>query len=102
MTIFELALDHMRECGMPEDDAITALEQFGAGEGRDIEWGGIAPHLSPSQLKRIDAAAVGWIHAHTLCVAEAINHASALEFAVRFEALSHGAGGDDNFPPRAA
>jgi hypothetical protein len=139
MTIFELALDHMQECGMSEADAVAAVEQFGAAGGRDIEWGAIAPRLSVAQLKRIDDAAVGWLHAHRLALdaapetdpprgrmnpvecaarvtllaidsgmtveefASRINHATreeiaqameqlptdALEWAVKFEALSH-------------
>jgi hypothetical protein len=67
VTILELAFHHCVQNGMPEVEAWPFFDRFAHGAGRDIGWDDIAPRLSPALVKRIDDAAVGWIHAHRLC-----------------------------------
>jgi hypothetical protein len=115
VTIYDLATAHVQHCGASETDAEAILLEFGATAGSDIGWADIVPSIPTRWFKRIDDYALGWTMRHKRIVgavdeAEAISNATseqiaqamgslptdALEFAVRFEALSHT---EPQFPP---
>jgi hypothetical protein len=105
MTIYDLATAHIQDRGATPEEAEAILLEYGATSGSDIGWADIVPYIPPKWLKRIDDYAMGWTMRHKRIVGavDAINHATseqiaqameslptdALEFAVRFEALSH-------------
>ena len=65
MTIRELAMRRVQQCGMAPREAALMLEGFArTGEGSIIGWADIAPGLSRDQATRIDRAAVGYRMRH--------------------------------------
>lgn len=60
MTVFELAVARLEECGMTNDSAVACIERFGATTGKDIPWADIAPRLNSAQIEHIDRAGMGW------------------------------------------
>lgn len=59
-SLLELAQRRVLQNGMHPREAALMLEGFARGEGRDIDWGTIAPYLAPGLADRIDKAAVGY------------------------------------------
>jgi hypothetical protein len=61
VTIRALALCRVMQAGMSASQATAMLERFERGQGKDIDWEGIAPRLSREQANRIDDAGCAWM-----------------------------------------
>jgi hypothetical protein len=60
MTIRELAIRRVQQCGMSAREAALMLEGFARGPGRDIKFNDCVQSLSETLAQRIDQAAIGY------------------------------------------